>query len=87
MLTKLIVNFCHIIVEFILWITLIASILLGVYLDKNGMFKFLGIDGFWVSVVMFLLWLIFSAIFAGGFLLIHDIRERVKNIEQLKLLS
>ncbi len=74
MLTRTIVNAYHVIIEFILWLTLIAFVSRGYY-D----------NGFWGIVTMFFIWLILSAVFIGGFLLIHDIRESVKNIEKMSI--
>ncbi len=71
MLTKFIVNAYQPIIEVMLWITLIAAVIAG--------FSF----AWWGPIVTILIWTIFSSTFIGGFLIINDIRERVKNIEKM----
>jgi len=82
MLSRLIIGFVHSIVEFILWLSLIVSIVAGYvtgYTDFGEMAGFGGLAGAFVGLII---WLFFSVFIGGPILLILDIRQRVENIEQ-----
>jgi len=73
MLTRFIVDSLHACIEFAIWVLLIACLIAGYNYSEWG-----GV------MAMFLVWLVFSVFIGGPILLFLDIRERVKNIEQMK---
>jgi Na+/serine symporter len=72
-LTKTVTSFYAILLEVSLWLTLLFSVIAG--------WQYKGILG---VVGASIAWIVFAGTFFGIFLVISDIRERVKRIEEAK---
>ncbi len=70
MLSKLIVNSYKVLIEIALWCSLVLTLGMGIVTA--------GVIGLLIGGVA---WLIFSALLFGAFLILIDIRDRVKSIE------
>ena len=91
MLSKLIVNFYGIFVEICLWLSLIFFLLIGWHFQiligedvpSGRVFLLLkSISGFKGAIVGALVWFLLAVMLLGRFLMLGDIRTRVKNIEE-----
>ena len=79
MLTKLIVSSFRVVIEIVLWISLVSFCITGYY--GSG---WIGLDGVEGAIAGAIVWFFF-AVFVGAIpLLLYDIRQRVKNIEESK---
>ena len=79
MLSELIVNSYKILIEISLWLSLLLSIIGGFGVGWQASSIFFG--GFVSVVVAVSIWFIFAVVVFGTFLVLEDIRQRVKNIE------
>jgi len=71
MLSKLVVSIYRVLLEIALWLLLIAGFIGGWQAD-----------GFFTAILGLLGAAIFGAVFFGAFLVLNDIRDRVKAIEE-----
>ena len=78
MLSGLIVNSYKLFIEIALWLSLMMSIIVGWQAHSTFFGGILGV------IVGITIWFIMAVIFFGAFLVLEDIRERVKNIEASK---
>ena len=78
MLSKLIVNSYRLFIEVALWLTLFGFIIGGWAATQNIPNMGGGAVGAGIGVFA---WLIVAVVLFGGFLVLGDIRERVKSIE------
>lgn len=76
MLSKIIVNSYKVFIEIALWASLLLFIIIGWNIGYSS-----GIIGAILGVV---LWFFGAVIFFGSFLVLVDIREKVKSIEASK---
>lgn len=79
MLSTLIVNSYKVLIEISLWLSLSLSIIGGFAVGSHASSMFYG--GFLSVVVAVFVWFIFAVVVFGTFLVLEDIRQRVKNIE------
>ena len=76
MLSRIIVSAYKPFIEIALWLTLFVSIVGGWQISRELF------DGsFFVVIFVIAVWFIMAVVFFGAFLVLEDIRERVKNIE------
>ena len=82
MLSRIIVSSYILFIEIALWLTLFVSIVGGWQISREFF------DGS-IFVVIFgiAVWYIMAVVFVGAFLVLEDIRQRVKNIEASKSLD
>ena len=93
MLAKLIVNSHRIFIEIGLWLSLIFFMVVGWHFpilmgedfisqSGRGFFSWSSISGIKGAIVGAIAWFLSAIVFFGRFLILGDIRRRVKNIEQ-----
>ena len=81
MLSKIIVNSYKAFIEISLWLSLLVFVISG---WSTGSSPFGGGGGFMGAVIGAILWFVFAVVFFGAFLVLEDIRDRLKNIESSK---
>lgn len=74
MLSKIIVSSYAVFIEISLWLSLLLLVI--------GGWHFL--SGFAGAIIGLAIWFVISAVFFGAFLILEDIREIVKRIEEAK---
>ena len=78
MLSRIIVNSYKQFIEIALWLSLLIAIVVGWQVPSTFFGGLLGV------IVGIIVWFIMAVVFFGAFLVLEDIRERVKNIEGSK---
>lgn len=81
MLTKFFINMFHIFVEVTLWLCVLLAI--GIWIGITLMGD-LGIASVFVGGVVGFIFLFAATLFVGSFLILHDIREKIRHIELIK---
>lgn len=84
MLSTLIVNSYKIFIEISLWLSLLLSILGGWFTSSRFIGSSMSFGSFMSVVVAVFIWFIVAVVVFGTFLVLEDIRQRVKNIETSK---
>lgn len=79
MLSKLIVNSYKMFIEISLWLSLLFSINVAWLISSIYSDEFISV----AVAVAVLIWFIVAVVVFGTFLVLEDIRQRVKNIEAL----
>ena len=92
MLAKLIVNFHRIFIEICLWLSLVLFLIIGwnfpillgediLSESERGFFSLASISGLKGAIIGVVAWFLTAVVFLGRFLVLGDIRTRVRNIE------
>ena len=93
MLAKLIVNSHRIFIEIGLWLSLLFFLVVGWFFpilmgeefmsrSGDGFFSLASISGVKGAVVGAIVWFLTAVVFFGRFLILGDIRIRIRNIEE-----
>ena len=93
MLANLIVNSHRVLIEICLWLSLLFFLVVGWHFPillgeevlsqtGRGFFSLASISGLKGAIVGAIAWFLSAVVFFGRFLILGDIRTRVKNIEE-----
>ena len=93
MLVKLIVNSHRLFIEISLWLSLLFFIVVGWFFpilmgeefmsrSGSGFFSLSSISGLKGAIVGAIAWFLTAVVFFGRFLILGDIRNRIRNIEE-----